>query len=128
MNHEIMLLRAHHGVCLLRENGGSCAGAAPKSRDALAARLRQSPEIWVHLGSGADILCRHCPRWQQKEGCCENAEAMARLDRAWLAAAELCEGAELPWTQYRDRLRALLGDACKMKKIEESCNCSLIFK
>ena len=127
MNHEIVLLRAHHGVCLLCEKGKSCAGAPPQSREALAARLRQSPGIWVHLGSGADNLCRHCSHWQQKEGSCENAEAMARLDRVWLAAAGLCEGAELPWIQYRDRLRTLLEDDCQMKKIEEMCKFPLIF-
>lgn len=101
---EELVLRPHHGLCLLHfvEEGYSDAFTANMA--AAAARLRENPETLVRLCIGADSLCAHCPH--RTGSTCESAKP-ARYDTGVLQHSGLKAEQTLRWADLREKMVAL---------------------
>lgn len=101
---EELVLRPHHGLCLLHFVGKGYSDAFTENMAVVAARLRENPETVVRLCTDADSLCAHCPHRQGAS--CESGKP-ERYDAGVFKHSGLKVGQTLLWSDLRTKMTAL---------------------
>lgn len=97
-----LLLRPHHGLCLLHFVGKGYSDAFTANLAEKVAHLHEHPDTKVKICTGADSICAHCPH--RRGTACESSKP-PRYDRAVLQYSGLEEGQQLTWSELQQKMR-----------------------
>lgn len=114
-----MILRPHHGLCLLHFVGKGYDETFIRQMRQIHAHLAQHPDEIILLRCEKDALCHACPN--HTDAGCQTQQKVQALDAACLSACRLSEGASLSWACYADLLRTHVLRTGRLEKICRAC-------
>ena len=120
MEHRVIDLRAHHGMCLAFFQGKGYSGEFVTNMGEMKAVLEENPR--VRLGAETDEICAACPH--NLGGCCESGEKVIRYDREVLRRCGLREGTVLPYRDFEALVRRRILETGQREEICGGCQWS----
>ena len=120
MEHRVIDLRAHHGMCLAFFQGKGYSGEFVTNMAEMKAVLEEKPS--VRLRAETDEICAACPN--NLGGCCESGEKVIRYDREVLRRCGLREGTVLPYRDFEALVRRRILETGQREEICGGCQWS----
>ena len=120
MEHRVIDLRAHHGMCLAFFQGKGYSGEFVTNMAEMKAVLEENPS--VRLRAETDEICAACPN--NLGGCCESGEKVIRYDREVLRRCGLREGTVLPYRDCEALVRRRILETGQREEICGGCQWS----
>ena len=120
MEHRVIDLRAHHGMCLAVFQGKGYSGEFVTNMAEMKAVLEENPS--VRLRAETDEICAACPH--NLGGCCESGEKVIRYDREVLRRCGLREGTVLPYRDFEALVRRRILETGQREEICGGCQWS----
>ena len=96
-----MIIRAHHGMCMLFFGGRGYDEAFTLHMAETIEYLK--PETPVRIGAGPDELCMKCPN--NSEGSCLTGEKALRYDAAVLGLCGIEAGSVMPYGEFSQKVK-----------------------
>lgn len=102
-----ILLRPHHGLCILRFQGKGYSQAFVDRMERIVRELANDPGREICLVSGKDEICSACPGGGNMR--CK-PDFVAELDQRCLSKCGLQYGDVLPWSRFKQTLTETIPD------------------